>query len=199
MLRRRRIFSLCRLAPASPRLLRTAVAHGEEKPGMVQRSKFSWRAAGPLPVAIGVPHVTAEVLAAASFISFFAGKTHDNSVNVIYSVLSYQGQIIKNDLSRVVYSTAFNLSKHSGHHTCLTWKNTVCPYRIYWYHATLKQTAKISLHINLFDACNWCTVCLVRGGCIPFKYLYTVSWLKWLITLLDIETIVMIKTRKRKI
>jgi len=55
MLRRRRIFSLCRLAPVSPRLLRTAEAHGEEKTGMVQRSKFNWRAggrpAGPLPVA----------------------------------------------------------------------------------------------------------------------------------------------------
>lgn len=37
---------------------------------MVRRSKFSWRPGGPLPAAAGVPHVTAEVLAAERVISF---------------------------------------------------------------------------------------------------------------------------------
>lgn len=47
-----------------------------------------------MPVAAGVPHVTAEVLAAENVISFFAGKMYGNSVKVIYSVISYEGQIM---------------------------------------------------------------------------------------------------------
>jgi hypothetical protein len=45
-----------------------------ENPRMVRRSKFSWRLGGPFPAAAGVPHVTAEVLAAARAISLLRAE-----------------------------------------------------------------------------------------------------------------------------
>lgn len=84
------------------------------------QSSTDGRPAGrPLARRTGVPHVTAEVLAAARFISFFAGKTYDNSVKVIYSVISYHGQITNNAVASSVQHR-FNLARHSGYHTCLT-------------------------------------------------------------------------------
>jgi hypothetical protein len=66
-------FSLCCLTPAISTFITNSstTQRGENPAWLSDQSSVGGRAGGPLHAAVGVPHVTTEVLPAASDISFF--------------------------------------------------------------------------------------------------------------------------------